>query len=135
MTWDVVSGDPSAHTTADGMIKAVVGKARPGSIIIFHINGRGWKTAQALPTIIAELRQHGFRFVPLSELMAAGHVAPGRPAPIPPASMPPPPMPAVATPGPPGPESADSGLFTSLPVTPLPMATFPMPRSPGPGPQ
>ena len=45
VTWDVVSGDPSARTTADGMIRTVLGKARAGSIIIFHINGRGWKTA------------------------------------------------------------------------------------------
>ena len=28
------------------MIRTVLGKARPGSIIIFHINGRGWKTAR-----------------------------------------------------------------------------------------
>src|SRR3954463_4507991 len=34
VTWDVVSGDPSAKTTADGMIRTVLGKARPGSIII-----------------------------------------------------------------------------------------------------
>lgn len=135
VTWDVVSGDPSAHTTADGMIRTVVGKARPGSIIIFHINGRGWKTAQALPTIIGELRQRGFRFVPLSELMAAGQAAPSRPAPIPPASMPATPMPAVATPGPAGPEPTDSGPFTSFPGMPLPTATIPLPPSPGPGPQ
>ena len=47
VTWDVVSGDPSAHTTADRMIHNVVDKARAGSIIIFHINGRGLKTAIA----------------------------------------------------------------------------------------
>jgi len=71
VTWDVVSGDPSAKTTTSGMVNAVVSKARPGSIIIFHINGRGWKTAEALPTILRELRERGFRFVPLSDLLAA----------------------------------------------------------------
>jgi peptidoglycan/xylan/chitin deacetylase (PgdA/CDA1 family) len=76
VTWDVVSGDPSARTTTSGMVHAVVSKARPGSIIIFHINGRGWKTAEALPTILRRLRERGFRFVPLSGLMASHEVEP-----------------------------------------------------------
>ena len=120
VTWDVVSGDPSARTTEDGMIRNVVGKARAGSIIIFHINGRGHKTAEALPVIVRELRERGFRFVQVSELMAA--TGPRRAlrsrrsrwrrfrrrpcprslrgrasvpaAPIPAASIPPPPLPA-----------------------------------------
>jgi peptidoglycan/xylan/chitin deacetylase (PgdA/CDA1 family) len=71
VTWDVVSGDPSLKTTTSAMVHAVVSKARPGSIIIFHINGRGWKTAEALPTILRRLRERGFRFVPLSGLMAS----------------------------------------------------------------
>ena len=41
VTWDVVSGDPSARTTKAGMFRNVVGHARAGSIVIFHINGRG----------------------------------------------------------------------------------------------
>jgi peptidoglycan-N-acetylglucosamine deacetylase len=72
VTWDVVSGDPSHKTTTDGMIRAVLDGARPGSIIIFHINGRGWKTHEALPAILSGLRERGFRFVALSELMRAG---------------------------------------------------------------
>jgi peptidoglycan/xylan/chitin deacetylase (PgdA/CDA1 family) len=76
VTWDVVSGDPSARATTEGIIRAVIGKARPGSIIIFHINGRGWKTAEALPPILHELRARGFRFVPLSELLARPQAAP-----------------------------------------------------------
>jgi peptidoglycan-N-acetylglucosamine deacetylase len=69
--WDVVSGDPSAGSTAKSIVHAVLKKTRPGSIIVFHINGRGWKTAEALPSVITELRARGFRFVPLSELLAA----------------------------------------------------------------
>jgi peptidoglycan/xylan/chitin deacetylase (PgdA/CDA1 family) len=72
VTWDVVSGDPSARQTTHGMVHTVVSKARTGSIIIFHINGRGWKTAEALPTILRQLRTRGFRFVQLSELMGSG---------------------------------------------------------------
>jgi peptidoglycan/xylan/chitin deacetylase (PgdA/CDA1 family) len=72
VTWDVVSGDPSHKTTTDGMIRTVLDGARPGSIIIFHINGRGWKTHEALPAILSGLRERGFQFVPLSQLMRSG---------------------------------------------------------------
>jgi peptidoglycan/xylan/chitin deacetylase (PgdA/CDA1 family) len=70
VTWDVVSGDPSARTTKAGMIRNVVGHAKAGSIVIFHINGRGLKTAEALPEILRDLRARGLRFVPLAELLA-----------------------------------------------------------------
>jgi peptidoglycan/xylan/chitin deacetylase (PgdA/CDA1 family) len=115
VTWDVVSGDPSAKTTADGMIRTVLGKARPGSIIIFHINGRGYKTAAALPAILRGLRERGFRFVQLSELMASATSV----APLPLA-----PLPATAS----EPEAP-------LLVTPLPAASLPVRLQSGPGPQ
>jgi peptidoglycan/xylan/chitin deacetylase (PgdA/CDA1 family) len=76
--WDVVSGDPSAGSTVASILHTVLKKTRPGSIIIFHINGRGWKTAEALPSVITELRQRGFRFVHLSEMLAARAGARGR---------------------------------------------------------
>jgi peptidoglycan/xylan/chitin deacetylase (PgdA/CDA1 family) len=69
VTWDVVSGDPSARTTKAGMIRNVVGHAKAGSIVIFHINGRGWKTAEALPEILRALRAQGLRFVSLADLL------------------------------------------------------------------
>jgi peptidoglycan/xylan/chitin deacetylase (PgdA/CDA1 family) len=69
VTWDVVSGDPSARTTTAGMIRAVLVQARAGSIIVFHINGRGVKTHEALPAILQALRGRGFNFVPVSELI------------------------------------------------------------------
>jgi len=124
VTWDVVSGDPSARTTVDGMIRNVVGKARPGSIIIFHINGRGHKTAQALPVILRELRARGFRFVQLSELMATHGTTPAPPiAPIPTAPI-----------GAPAPVEVIPAV--AVPATPIPAATLsPPPAAPGPGPQ
>jgi peptidoglycan/xylan/chitin deacetylase (PgdA/CDA1 family) len=70
VTWDVVSGDPSARTTKAGMIRNVVGHARAGSIVIFHINGRGHRTALALPEILRALRGQGLRFVSLGDLLA-----------------------------------------------------------------
>jgi len=79
--WDVVSGDPSAGSTAKSIVHTVLKKTRPGSIIVFHINGRGWKTAEAMPAVITELRQRGFRFVHLSEMLAVRPGARVRPAP------------------------------------------------------
>lgn len=76
--WDVVSGDPSARTTTAGMTHTVLRDTRPGSIIIFHINGRAPKTAEALPGILSGLRARGLKFVHLSELLA------GSPIPLPP---------------------------------------------------
>jgi peptidoglycan/xylan/chitin deacetylase (PgdA/CDA1 family) len=84
--WDVVSGDPSVGTTAAGILRTVLRKTRPGSIIVFHINGRGWKTAEAMPSVISELRMRGFRFVHLSEMLAARQTA--HPAPPPPSPPP-----------------------------------------------
>jgi peptidoglycan/xylan/chitin deacetylase (PgdA/CDA1 family) len=78
VTWDVVSGDPSTHSTASGIVKAVLQKARPGSIIVFHINGRGWKTHEALPEVVAGLRARGFKLVSLSALLHAEPLATGR---------------------------------------------------------
>jgi peptidoglycan/xylan/chitin deacetylase (PgdA/CDA1 family) len=67
--WDVASGDPDPKIDAEWMKKIVRDKTRNGSIIIFHINGRGWNTAEALPDIIDELRGRGFELVTVSELM------------------------------------------------------------------
>jgi peptidoglycan/xylan/chitin deacetylase (PgdA/CDA1 family) len=71
VTWDVVSGDPSARTSRVRLVHNVLDKARAGSIVIFHINGRGRKTAEALPEILRELKARGLRFVSLSELLGS----------------------------------------------------------------
>jgi peptidoglycan/xylan/chitin deacetylase (PgdA/CDA1 family) len=67
--FDVESGDPDTSFTASRLISWVTKKTRNGSIIIMHINNRGWHTAQALPTIIANLREKGFQLVKVSDLM------------------------------------------------------------------
>jgi peptidoglycan/xylan/chitin deacetylase (PgdA/CDA1 family) len=115
VTWDVVSGDPSAQTTTNGMIKTVLANARPGSIIIFHINGRGHKTADALPAILQGLRERGFRFLQLSELMATSRAAPVRVAPIPLAPLPPNDAPPA------GPPVSPLGTSTLPPLPPVPV--------------
>ena len=44
----------------------------PGSIVLFHANGRGWHTEGALPAVVAALKAQGYEFVTVSELLAAG---------------------------------------------------------------
>lgn len=69
--WSVVTGDPDPHATVADLVDAVH-HARRGSVIIMHANGRGWKTAQALPQIVAYLKRRGLRPVTLRTLVALG---------------------------------------------------------------
>jgi peptidoglycan/xylan/chitin deacetylase (PgdA/CDA1 family) len=69
--WDISTGDPTPQQSAAAIVRAM-SHARPGSIIVNHANGRGWHTAQALPLAINKLRNLGFKFVTVSELIAAG---------------------------------------------------------------
>jgi peptidoglycan/xylan/chitin deacetylase (PgdA/CDA1 family) len=68
--WSFASGDPDKYLTPDRLTAWVLAKARPGDILIFHINGRGYSTGDALPAIVQQLRQRGYRFVRLDELLA-----------------------------------------------------------------
>jgi peptidoglycan/xylan/chitin deacetylase (PgdA/CDA1 family) len=68
---DVASGDPDPNLKPDRIVRYVTWKTKPGSIVIFHINGRGWTTAKTLPTIIENLTAKGMRFVTVGELLKA----------------------------------------------------------------
>jgi hypothetical protein len=70
--WDVATGDPSPNRSARSIAEAIVRNARPGSIVVMHANGRGYHTAEALPLAVPALRAKGFKFVTVSELLAAG---------------------------------------------------------------
>jgi peptidoglycan-N-acetylglucosamine deacetylase len=69
--WDVSTGDPTPAQLAPA-IAAEMMRAKPGSILIAHANGRGHHTAEALPLAIPQLKAQGFEFVTVSELLAAG---------------------------------------------------------------
>jgi len=70
--WDVVSGDAAPHAHPETLTRTVIANVRPGSIVVFHANGRGHGTAEALPGIIAALRNQGFGFVTVSKLLKEG---------------------------------------------------------------
>ena len=67
--YDLASGDPDMNITKNRLVEYVTTVAKNGSIIVMHINGRGWQTADALPRIIKRLRKRGFKLVTISELM------------------------------------------------------------------
>lgn len=67
--WDVSSGDPSAGELPGKMLRDVAAHVRPGSIVLFHANGRGRHTAEALPRIVEALQAQGYQFATVSELL------------------------------------------------------------------
>ena len=67
--WDVAPGDPSPAETAAALERDVLRQVRGGSIIVLHVNGRGVGTAAAVPNLVARLRERGFRFVTVADLV------------------------------------------------------------------
>ncbi len=68
--WDV-KGTDGFNDNTNQIISNVVDNVQNGSIIILHMNGAPTapKTADALPVIIFKLKQKGFEFVKVSELL------------------------------------------------------------------
>ena len=67
--WDSVTGDPDPNFDAATILAEVQRTARKGSIIIMHGNGRGWHTAEALPSVIDYLKSKGYILVTVSQLI------------------------------------------------------------------
>lgn len=84
--WDVAPGDPNPKETAADIERDVLREVHGGSIIVLHVNGRGVGTAAAVPALVTRLRERGFGFATVSELLqectlpatSAGH-DPARP--------------------------------------------------------
>ncbi|MEV8332237.1 polysaccharide deacetylase family protein [Streptomyces niveus] len=67
--WDVVSGDAFA-TDADAVAEQVLAGVRPGSLVVMHCTTSAAPvTDEAVRTIVPALRERGYRFVKVSELM------------------------------------------------------------------
>ena len=75
--WRWASGDPARSETADRLHERVSRLTEPGDILIFHINGRGWHTAEALPRIVDDLQVQGYRFVLVSDYVGERRRPPG----------------------------------------------------------
>lgn len=70
--WNLSTGDPWPGQSAKAIARAVLQGVKPGAIIIGHANGRGHHMAAALPLFIPQMKALGYRFVTVSELLAAG---------------------------------------------------------------
>ncbi|WP_097877764.1 polysaccharide deacetylase family protein [Streptomyces sp. ms184] len=70
--WDVVSGDAFA-TDAGAVAEQVLDGVRPGSLVVMHCTrSAAPATEAAVRRIVPELRERGYRFVKVSELMKDG---------------------------------------------------------------
>jgi peptidoglycan/xylan/chitin deacetylase (PgdA/CDA1 family) len=67
--WDIVTGDPDPHISAEDIVRTVTTEAQNGSVVIMHMNTRGWHTAEALPTLIEQLRAQDYTFVTVSQIL------------------------------------------------------------------
>jgi peptidoglycan/xylan/chitin deacetylase (PgdA/CDA1 family) len=63
--WRWAEGDPDRGISAAVLVAQTLERTTAGDILILHINGRGWHTAEALPELIDGLTARGFRFVDL----------------------------------------------------------------------
>ncbi|MCT7357093.1 polysaccharide deacetylase family protein, partial [Streptomyces sp. 15-116A] len=69
--WDVVGGDAFA-TDAGAVARQVLDGVRPGSVVVLHCTrSAAPATERAVRRIVPELRREGYRFVKVSELVAA----------------------------------------------------------------
>lgn len=68
--WDVAGVD-GFNDDKEAIENNILGRVQNGSIIVLHMNGypNDPKTAEALPKIIAVLKERGFEFVKISELL------------------------------------------------------------------
>ncbi len=71
--WDVEPDSyPEIANRADGIVAYVLEHARPGSIILLHVqNGSRTESMDAVPGIVKGLHEKGYGFVTVSELLAA----------------------------------------------------------------
>jgi len=75
VTWDNMTTDWNAEKSGDEIILAILGRAKPGGVIVLH-DGRDTRLRydrshmlQALPFVIETLMERGFEFVTIPELL------------------------------------------------------------------
>ncbi|HIK22204.1 MAG TPA: polysaccharide deacetylase family protein [Thermosynechococcus sp. M3746_W2019_013] len=75
--WSVDPHDTRPNTTAADIVERTLKNVKPGSIILLHDGGGDRATTRkALPTLIRRLRQKGYRFVTVPELLQLAVKAP-----------------------------------------------------------
>ena len=79
--WTLNSGDWTRTATADGVYERVISRTGNGYIVVMHFDSPTTvhSTAAALPRIIDELRDAGYRLVNITELLAGEAAQPAAP--------------------------------------------------------
>lgn len=83
--WSVETHDTRPNTTAADIVERTLREVKAGSIVLLHDGGGDRTTTRkALPTLIRRLRQKGYRFVTVPELLQlAVKAPPAKPEPPP----------------------------------------------------
>ncbi|MBS0181578.1 MAG: polysaccharide deacetylase family protein [Nitrospira sp.] len=68
--WNIESGDPDPTLSSEQILSGVATRAKPGSIIVFHANGKGKQTRQVIEQLISDiLPRKGLQPMTVSELL------------------------------------------------------------------
>ncbi|RCJ37182.1 polysaccharide deacetylase [Nostoc punctiforme NIES-2108] len=68
--WSLTSADTDPHAKPQAFVNNVLKGAKPGFIVLMHDGGGDrYRTVEALPQIINGLKQQGYRFVTIPELL------------------------------------------------------------------
>jgi peptidoglycan-N-acetylglucosamine deacetylase len=68
--WSLTSADTDPRAKPQAFVNNVLKGAKPGAIVLMHDGGGDrYRTVQALPQIISGLKQQGYRFVTVPELL------------------------------------------------------------------
>jgi len=71
--WSLTSADTDPHAKPQAFVNNVLKGAKPGSIVLMHDGGGDrHRTIEALPQIISGLKEQGYRFVTIPELLKMG---------------------------------------------------------------
>jgi peptidoglycan-N-acetylglucosamine deacetylase len=65
--WRPINNDPPGPT-ADQIVSKVISRAQGGSIVLMHLGG--YETFEAVPRIVSSMRDAGYEFVSLDELLS-----------------------------------------------------------------
>jgi peptidoglycan/xylan/chitin deacetylase (PgdA/CDA1 family) len=68
--WNIESGDPDPTLSAEQILTRVAARVKPGSIIVFHANGKGRQTRRVIEQLTSDiLPRKGLRPMTVSELL------------------------------------------------------------------
>jgi len=75
ITWDNMTSDWNAEKSGEEIIQAIIRRAKPGGVIVMHdgrdtrLNYNRSHMLEALPFVIKTLKERGFNFVTIPELL------------------------------------------------------------------